>query len=195
LAGQMVSVVGTVEQNPEGIFCTMLECLAENPCCQVCGASLVISSSSNSYVYLKGTYEGKSVYCSGSNCGIDCYPIEAGSVCQVNGELEKKEGITGIIKYYLNLESFCCSTKNEIPDSNPPPVEPEPSGNIECFSDLDCLRTGCSGEVCAPEPWITACVWLPEFACYQIAPCACISGRCGFVETPEFLACMDAINN
>lgn len=193
LAGQMVSIVGTVDQEPKFVICTFIKCSAEDPCCQGCGANLVISSSTNSYIYLKGNYEGKSVYCSGSNCGLDCYPIEAGSVCQVNGELERKERISGIIEYYLNLESFCCSSENEIPDT--PPVEPEPPGNIECFSDLDCIRTGCSGEVCAPEPWITTCVWLPEYECLQFAPCACISGRCGFVETPEFLACMNAINN
>ena len=54
-----------------------------------------------------------------------------------------------------------------------------------CSSDEDCVRSGCSGEVCQSkleEPVVTPCVWRE---CYDAerygARCACVQGRCRWV--------------
>ena len=54
-----------------------------------------------------------------------------------------------------------------------------------------CFKTGCSSEVCADHDVVTACIFRPEFACYQKAACARQSnGECGFTQTAELLACL-----
>lgn len=63
------------------------------------------------------------------------------------------------------------------------PVEPADS----------CLVTGCSGQVCAPEPVATTCEWTCEYGCYVNAVCETqAAGVCGWTSTPEFEACLDA---
>lgn len=54
-----------------------------------------------------------------------------------------------------------------------------------------CLKTGCSSEVCSDRDIVTACIFRPEFACYQKATCARQSnGECGFTQTSELTACL-----
>ena len=54
-----------------------------------------------------------------------------------------------------------------------------------------CLKTGCSSEVCADRDVVTACIFRPEFACYQKATCARqANGECGFTQTAELTACL-----
>ena len=70
--------------------------------------------------------------------------------------------------------------------------EAEPAG--ECASDRDCQATGCSGQVCAPEPVITTCEFRPEYACFQdpaITSCGCDAGRCTWDPTAELAACIE----
>jgi eight-cysteine-cluster-containing protein len=55
----------------------------------------------------------------------------------------------------------------------------------ECKTDDDCMKSGCSGQICQSkysEPSITTCDFLPEYACYQQAKCGCTEGRCGFAN-------------
>lgn len=55
----------------------------------------------------------------------------------------------------------------------------------------DCIVTGCSGQVCADEEVMTACIFLPEYACYRSATCTRqASGECGWTETPALTACL-----
>ena len=55
-----------------------------------------------------------------------------------------------------------------------------------------CVRSGCSGEICADESRVSACVFRPEFACYQAAECKRQSnGQCGFAKTPALVACLN----
>ena len=56
------------------------------------------------------------------------------------------------------------------------------STNGSCSSDSDCIKSGCSGQVCqsvSEEPAVTTCEWRD---CYNPAPydlsCECISGKC-----------------
>lgn len=64
---------------------------------------------------------------------------------------------------------------------------------LECGTDSDCQVTGCSGQVCAPEPVFTTCEWRDEYACYQdpaITSCGCTAGRCAWAPTPELKECL-----
>lgn len=63
-----------------------------------------------------------------------------------------------------------------------------------------CVQTGCNGEVCAPFPVSTSCIWLPEYACLGYTTCEQLmssDGRvtCGFVQTQEYLRCLQDIQN
>lgn len=54
-----------------------------------------------------------------------------------------------------------------------------------------CTPSGCSGEVCSDQPVFTACVFRPEYACYQAATCEVqTDGECGWTQTNELAACL-----
>jgi eight-cysteine-cluster-containing protein len=67
-------------------------------------------------------------------------------------------------------------------------IEPELATEIK-----DCFATGCSGQVCANEPIITTCEFLPKYQCYKSALCQRqANGRCGWTVTDELRACLDS---
>lgn len=59
-----------------------------------------------------------------------------------------------------------------------------------------CVRAGCSGQLClsevqAAQMGTTACLFKPEYACYQQATCEVqASGQCGFTQTTTLAACL-----
>jgi hypothetical protein len=54
-----------------------------------------------------------------------------------------------------------------------------------------CIKTGCSGEVCAEEQKITKCLYRAEYACYKSARCERqANGDCGFTQTTELASCL-----
>ncbi len=54
-----------------------------------------------------------------------------------------------------------------------------------------CVRTGCSGQICADSHRISTCEFRPEYACYRSAACERgADGQCGFRQTPELAACI-----
>jgi eight-cysteine-cluster-containing protein len=57
----------------------------------------------------------------------------------------------------------------------------------------DCIKTGCSGIVCA-EPGndvMTTCEFKNEYACYQTASCERqADGKCGWTQTDALKACI-----
>lgn len=54
-----------------------------------------------------------------------------------------------------------------------------------------CMKTGCSGEICADEEMMSTCVYRSEYECYKKARCERQSnGKCGFTETSELRACL-----
>ncbi len=64
----------------------------------------------------------------------------------------------------------------------------------------ECIVTGCSGEICAPYPVSSTCVWLPEYECLQLSYCDLLTAQtgtqtCGWVQTPEYLECLENINS
>jgi len=60
-----------------------------------------------------------------------------------------------------------------------------------------CMATGCSGEVCAPEPMISVCLWLPEYECLALTQCGPYGDDdgCGWKPTNAYLDCLDALTN
>ncbi len=58
-------------------------------------------------------------------------------------------------------------------------------------SQKPCMKTGCSGQICADEEVITTCEYRTEYACYKNARCERQSnGNCGFTQTPELTSCL-----
>ncbi len=54
-----------------------------------------------------------------------------------------------------------------------------------------CRVTGCSGEVCSDEEITTACLFQPEYVCYQTTVCERqANGECGWTETGELSSCL-----
>lgn len=67
-----------------------------------------------------------------------------------------------------------------------------PDGTASCEPDGgDCVRTGCSGQLCADTDIITTCEYRAEYACYGSATCERqANGACGWTQTPELEACL-----
>ena len=88
------------------------------------------------------------------------------------------------MKYALIVFLFACGSKSK-------PADPPPGGGPPATSD--CIKTGCSGTVCA-EPGkdvITTCEFKPEYACYRDAACERQGdGSCGWTQTPALTACL-----
>jgi hypothetical protein len=59
-----------------------------------------------------------------------------------------------------------------------------------------CFRGGCSGEICSDNPNVaSACIFKPEFACYQNARCERqANGQCGWTQTPELTQCLHSVS-
>jgi eight-cysteine-cluster-containing protein len=54
-----------------------------------------------------------------------------------------------------------------------------------------CMKTGCSGQVCADKEVITTCEYRTEYECYKKAACERqANGECGFTQTAELTACL-----
>ncbi|NBW82951.1 hypothetical protein EBR21_14465 [bacterium] len=63
------------------------------------------------------------------------------------------------------------------------------------FTGEGCARTGCSGNLCAPEgqPVVSTCVWKEEYACYKSARCEKQSdGKCSWTPSQSLSSCLDA---
>lgn len=54
-----------------------------------------------------------------------------------------------------------------------------------------CIKTGCSGQVCADEDVVTTCEYRSEYECYKSARCERqANGNCGFTQTSELVSCL-----
>ncbi|MCX6768836.1 MAG: eight-cysteine-cluster domain-containing protein [Candidatus Micrarchaeota archaeon] len=68
------------------------------------------------------------------------------------------------------------------------------TGTGECGRDADCVRAGCSSQLCVPTSQsdvITTCEYVPEFACLAQTTCGCVDGLCSWRQTPEYLNCLN----
>lgn len=94
----------------------------------------------------------------------------------------------------LSVSLVACATSESV---EPDDVEAERASETEAFKEIvkgRCMRTGCSGQVCASGPVYTTCEWRPEYACYADATCERQEdGNCGWTKTPELEACLGGI--
>jgi hypothetical protein len=66
----------------------------------------------------------------------------------------------------------------------------------KCVSSAPCVKTGCSGQICADGQRASTCEFRPEYACYQTATCKRQdNGACGFTQTPALAACLASAGN
>jgi eight-cysteine-cluster-containing protein len=70
-----------------------------------------------------------------------------------------------------------------------------PCSNHQCGTDNDCVKNGCSGELCTYKgnDVRTACLYLPEYQCLKYLPCSCVNNKCQFQENDDHLNCLDNI--
>lgn len=75
------------------------------------------------------------------------------------------------------------------------PSEPQPigGGDVECVTNDECIKGGCSGTICQSKnmpPVFTTCEYLPEYDCYKEINCECIDGKCEWSKTEKFDKCV-----
>lgn len=63
-----------------------------------------------------------------------------------------------------------------------------------CLNDAPlpaCVKSGCSGQICADSARVSTCEWRPEYACYHDATCERqADGACGWTKTPALTSCL-----
>ncbi len=73
------------------------------------------------------------------------------------------------------------------------PEEPVP-GEPECTAAIDCVRAGCSSQLCVPlsqSDVVTTCEYLEEYDCLPLTTCGCYEGKCGWDQNQEYLNCLE----
>lgn len=70
----------------------------------------------------------------------------------------------------------------------------EMTPKIECVTDSDCAKAGCSNQLCTTTTkstsLITSCEWKEEYQCYQNSTCSCVNGKCNWKEQNELNNCL-----
>lgn len=72
----------------------------------------------------------------------------------------------------------------------------EKTPEFECQVDSDCVRGGCSSQLCVSkntEPVFTTCEYRDEYGCFAEAPCICIEGQCGHNQTEDLNNCLEEV--
>jgi len=176
------------------VACTEIACAPEEKTCVRggCSSQLCVDDGSN----ISGTCEWREEYgcfaqaaCerqADGRCGhtpskeLDACLTTTGNDCTYNGERHK----TGESFPSTDACNTCscgpsgvaCTKKLCVPD------EPAPT---------ECIRTGCSGQICAETDVVSTCEYQPQYECYQNAPCERQNdGQCGFSPTDELMQCL-----
>ena len=57
----------------------------------------------------------------------------------------------------------------------------------------ECMKTGCSGEVCSDQNVITPCIYKPEYECYKSASCERqTNGKCDWTMDDSLKKCLNS---
>jgi len=161
-----------------------------NDCYAECDGAVIIHT---------GTCEDPALPCSSDG---EC---PAGMYCEFDSSDPTGTGVC------LPLPNMECQTDADCPDGFRCELffdeTCDPDGNCQGQSwgqcvpvQSECIVTGCSGEVCAPFPVDTGCVWLPEYECLRLTTCELLQSAdgaqtCGWVQTLEYLECLENIYN
>lgn len=88
-----------------------------------------------------------------------------------------------------------CACKGPVQAESPDVDKTRPSESASGLTGAGCMRTGCSGHLCAPEgePVMSTCIYKEEYACYRTAKCEKqSSGACGWTPSKELQSCLKA---
>lgn len=178
----------------EGIACTEIACAPEKKQCVRGGCSNQLCVEAGNDVvstcewreeygcFAKATCERQA----NGQCGhtpskaLDACLMATGNHCDYNGEWHKAgESFPSIDKCNTctcGPQGVACTKKACIAD--------EPALK-------ECVRAGCSGQLCAETPLVSTCEFKPEYACYQKATCERQkNGQCGFTPTEDLVQCL-----
>lgn len=97
LLDQTITVVGKAEAGRQ--ICTLALCGPDTPCCNTCSGSLLLTGGAN--ITLSGGLQNQQVGCGGTNCRLDCWPMQEGKTYSVTGVWSKSYG-----EYSLTVKSF-----------------------------------------------------------------------------------------
>ncbi len=85
-----------------------------------------------------------------------------------------------------------CASCEKSPESIVPGATQYPG--TECTTADDCTRAGCNGEICVAKTQasevFTTCMVPPNAECLGLTTCGCVNGGCRWIETSEFVSCM-----
>lgn len=62
-----------------------------------------------------------------------------------------------------------------------------------CTTDADCIRTGCSSQLCvhvSARDTVTTCEFTRAYACRAEDACGCVAGTCAWADNPAYVACL-----
>jgi hypothetical protein len=115
--------------------------------------------------------------------------IENAMVSDVGGKCHQNCG---------GFAGFMCSDPNEECVDNPNDSCDPNNGGADCggicmpkSATGGCVKTGCSGQICADQDMFSTCEWRDEYACYQTATCERqANGQCGWTQTPALTSCL-----
>jgi hypothetical protein len=96
--GKEIKLSGIIDNSK--IICTHLSCKSENPCCNTCSSGILLKSG-ESEIEIRGAYEGSKVSCLGSECGLECHPMQSGKKYFIVGTLQESYN-----ELYIELKSF-----------------------------------------------------------------------------------------
>lgn len=178
----------------EGIVCTEKACAPDNKKCVRggCSGQLCVNEGSD----LGSTCEWREEYAcfakatcerqANGQCGhtpseqLDACLAATGNYCMHNGEWHK----VGESFPSTDKCNTCTCAPNGVACTKKACIPDQPAPNT-------CIRTGCSGQLCAEQPLVSTCEFKPEYACYQKATCELQNnGQCGFTPTDQLVQCL-----
>lgn len=63
--------------------------------------------------------------------------------------------------------------------------------NTHIPANSNCIKTGCTGQICADEPKISTCEWKCEDSCYKKAQCTNLNGQCQWNVNNDIQNCLN----
>ena len=99
------------------------------------------------------------------------------------------------LAFALSLGLAACGGSSKTDTTAPPPpmAPTDPGGAAGGTKPADCIKTGCSGTICAEhgQDMMSTCEVKPEHGCYQSARCERQgNGKCGWTQSAELTACI-----